>query len=431
MKICMFTNTYLPHVGGVARSVHQFVQDLRSLNHQVLIVAPTFPRDMGQCPDDDQLIRVPAIQNFNGSDFSVRIPIPFILNKRLSEFKPDIVHSHHPYLLGDTALRTAFRKDLPLIFTHHTLYERYTHYVPLDSETMKRLAIGISTEYANYCRCVLAPSRSIADIIVQRGVRTPVRILPTGVDTEFFSSGGGEEMRSRLDIPADALVMGHVGRLAPEKNLRFLAGAAAMAMENMGDRLHFLIAGSGPEKAAIAELFQSKGLEKRLHLLGELQGSDLAQAYAAMDFFVFASKTETQGMVITEAMAAGVPVLALDASGVREVVDDGINGRLLSGNAEEQNFSRAISEICSGPKILTQWSARALEKASYFSRQACADRLVEIYQEVLENDQGYGVWPASSFDAWDKLLISMKTEWKIISEKAGALARAVQKSKQS
>ncbi len=144
-------------------------QDLRELGHPVLVVAPTFPANMGPAEDRDRVLRVPAVQNFNGSDFSVRIPLPFIISQGIDDFNPDILHSHHPFLMGDTALRIARRRELPLVFTHHTLYERYTHYVPLDSKPLKEFVINLSTRYANFCDRVVAPSRSIARLIRRRG----------------------------------------------------------------------------------------------------------------------------------------------------------------------------------------------------------------------------------------------------------------------
>ncbi|MCF8096179.1 MAG: glycosyltransferase, partial [Desulfobacteraceae bacterium] len=180
MNICMFTNTYLPHVGGVARSVSMFEEDLKKLGHRVLIVAPTYPDKSEGKPESSQVLRVPAIQNFNGSDFSFRIPIPFIIDEKIDEFAPDIIHTHHPFLLGDAAVRAAYRRQLPLVFTHHTLYDQYTHYVSSQSPKMKKFVIKMTTAYANMCTHVVAPSKSIADLIAQRGVTTPVTTIPTG-----------------------------------------------------------------------------------------------------------------------------------------------------------------------------------------------------------------------------------------------------------
>ena len=174
MKICMFTNTYLPHVGGVARSVSFFSKDLRDAGHRVLVIAPTFPGCEEHDRDEAEVFRVPAIQQFNGSDFSVRIPSPFLVDENVDLFEPDVIHSHHPYLLGDAALRAARRRKLPLIFTHHTLYEEYTHYIARNPENMKRFAAFLSTNYADMCDRVVAPSQSIRHLIRKRGVTVPV-----------------------------------------------------------------------------------------------------------------------------------------------------------------------------------------------------------------------------------------------------------------
>ncbi|MDH3771224.1 MAG: glycosyltransferase, partial [Nitrospirota bacterium] len=219
MNIVMLTNTYIPHVGGVARSVEAFARHYRRLGHRVLVVAPVFE---DQPKDETDVVRIPAIQHFNGSDFSVVLPVSGLLTDSLDRFQPDIVHAHHPFLLGMTALRIARFGELPLVFTHHTLYEQYTHYVPGDSPALKRFVIELGTRYANLSDQVIAPSESIAALLRQRGVVAPMTVVPTGVEIERFAKGDGRRLRDRLGVAEDGLVVGHLGRLAPEKNLAFL-----------------------------------------------------------------------------------------------------------------------------------------------------------------------------------------------------------------
>lgn len=416
MKICMFTNTYLPHVGGVARSVNFFTEDLRKLGHRVLVVAPSFPDDDDVPGEGEDVLRVPAIQNFNGSDFSVRIPLPFIIDEKIDAFKPDVIHSHHPFLLGDAAVRVAHSRDLPLVFTHHTLYEKYTHYVSSESKVMKRLAIHLSTEYANLCSRVVAPSESIADLIAERGVKTPIEVIPTGVDVDFFRSGKGAEFRRRHDIPLDAPVIGHLGRLAPEKNLSYLCKAVVEAMKKIPGEAYFLVVGSGPDEERIQARFEEQGLEDRLVMPGKLSGPDLADAYNAMDLFVFSSKSETQGMVLAEAMAAGIPVIALDASGAREVVEDKQNGRLLPGDASEGAFAESIIEYFQKEGESDSWPEAAGRSAEEFSRKTSADKLSRLYRSLRDETIEHG-----PLDPMDELLRSLKAEWEILSEKATAI----------
>jgi len=419
VKVCMFTNTYLPHVGGVARSVNTFAAELRALGHEVLVVAPTYPEPPGGSPEDGGVLRVPAIQNFNGSDFSLRIPLPGVIGEALSRFGPDIVHSHHPYLLGDAALRSARLWGLPLVFTHHTFYERYTHYVPLDSAPMRAFVVRLGTEYANLCTGVVAPSASVERILRGRGVRVPLAVVPTGVDAALFAGGSRERGRRDAAIDPAALVIGHVGRLAPEKNLAFLARAAAMALRRLpGAR--FLVVGSGPEEEGIRETFRRAGLAGRLHVLGVLEGPALADAYAAMDLFAFASTSETQGMVLVEAMAAGVPVVALDAPGARDVVVDGGNGRLVDEDADAAAFAAAL-EAATAAGRRRAWHEGALRTARELSRRRCAERLLAFYRECTARGPVHGEGPG----AVESLVRAIRAEWELVQEKVAAATGAL------
>ncbi|MCL7489621.1 MAG: glycosyltransferase [Desulfobulbaceae bacterium] len=414
----MFTNTYLPHVGGVARSVSIFAEDLRAMGHNVLVVAPTFDHQPKN-EDERRVLRVAAIQNFNGSDFSVRIPLPGMLEEKITDFRPDIIHSHHPFLLGDTALRMARLLDLPIVFTHHTLYEQYTHYVPFDSTAMKRFVIHLSTEYANLCNSVIAPSSSIKTLLEKRGVRTPVVVLPTGVDLNFFKNGKADSFRHTHNIPGDHKIIGHIGRLAREKNLPFLAAAVSGFLKNHRE-YSFVVAGSGDAEKEIKKIFARHSLAHRLIMPGILRGTELADCYKAMDVFVFASKSETQGLVLMEAMAAGVPVIAVRASGVSDVVEDRKNGRILRANCSEKTFARAIADAFEAEDI-ARWRFAALHTAARFSRERCASMLRELYEKNRSKTPGPGLYS----DTLDNIRKKLQVEWELLQEKASAVMQTL------
>jgi len=419
MKICMFTNTYLPHIGGVARSVSTFAQVLRRNGHQVMIVAPTFPDQDSQ--EDEDVLRVPAIQNFNGSDFSVRIPLPSIVSDALEDFGPDIIHSHHPFLLGDTALRIARTLKLPLVFTHHTLYERYTHYVPLDSELLQRFVIRLAKEYANLCDQVIAPSSSVAKLLAERGVHSPIRVLPTGVDTEHFARGIGKRFRSRHAIPEQKKIIGHVGRLAAEKNLPFLARSIASALRKDED-IFCVITGRGDAEEEIQTVFQQEQCEDRIIMTGSLTGCDLADCYAAMDLFAFASTSETQGLVLAEAMAASTPVVALDASGVDDVLESDVNGVMLPADATEDEFGAALLSLLHDDSRRAAMARNSLATAQRFSHEVCADKLLQLYRQTIsQNRPDY----LSDIELLDEILSSIKVEWELLQQKASAALEAI------
>jgi len=423
MRICMFTNTYLPHVGGVAKSVASFSEDLRKHGHGVLIVAPVYEKEAERRTDETDVLRLPAIQNFNGSDFSLRLPVPFVVDGKLDKFQPQIIHSHHPYLLGDTALRAARERGLPLVFTHHTLYENYTHYVPLDSKGMRRFVIHLSTEYANLCTRVIAPSKSISDLLVKRGVKRPIAEIPTGVDTNFFSAGHRERARRELGLTERDFLLGHLGRLAPEKNLEYLAAAAADYLKK-DERAWFLVVGSGPSEDQIKRVFTKQGVRKRLIMVGRKVGSDLADLYAAMDLFIFASHSETQGMVLTEAMASGKPVIALDASGVREVVRDGYNGRLLGAEASISDFSAAIAETARDKDLMKQYGLAARKTANEFSREVCSKKLEDLYQTLQEKHTRSGRPESMDHQPLASIVERLKVEWELAVGMTAAVVEA-------
>jgi len=417
MKIVMLTNTYTPHVGGVARSVEAFAAEYRHRGHRVLVVAPASD-DMPR--DEADVLRIPAIQHFNGSDFSAVLPVSGLLTEVLDAFQPDIVHGHHPYLLGMTALRVARYHDLPLVFTHHTLYEQYTHYVPGDSPVFRRFVIELATRYANLCDQVFAPSESIAALLRSRGVEAPIAVVPTGVDRERFAQGDGAGFRRKMGIPADAFVVGHLGRLAPEKNLVFLAEAVAAFLKT-APLAHFLLVGKGPSEADIRAIFEREGLSARLHVAGILEATQLADAYHAMNVFVFASKSETQGMVLTEALAAGVPVVGLDAPGVREVVRDQRNGRLLHEETAEA-FASALEwvvDLASTERQALKQCAR--DTAEAFSMPRTAATALACYEALRAG----ALAERTEEDAqWEHVLHLIEAEWDILKGLAGAAGAA-------
>ncbi len=420
MKICMMTNTYLPHVGGVARSVSTFAYEFIRLGHEVLVVAPDF-EGKPLPPEREAIVeRIPSLRNFNGSDFSVRLPLAAALSDRLDAFEADIIHAHHPFLLGDTALRVAMNKNVPIVFTHHTRYEDYTHYVPF-SETLKDIAIELPTHFANLCDGVIAPSESIARLIKRRGVTTPMTVVPTGIDVAAFAGADRAAGRRRHGLPDDALVIGHVGRLALEKNLAYLAEAVATCLQRT-PAARFLVVGDGPAREQLEALFRERGVHDRLILAGKRTGRTLREAYRAMDVFAFASHSETQGMVVAEAMAARLPVVALNAPGVREVVSP-TNGILLAGDAPPVEFAAALSGIAVDASRREGLAAGASATAAEFSRERSARRMLAFYDETLRSTRARRL--ENDLHPWSAMLKRVGLEWDLLALHTQTIASAV------
>jgi 1,2-diacylglycerol 3-alpha-glucosyltransferase len=379
MRILMLTNTYPPVVSGVAKSIVAFAEEYRQMGHEVQIIAPEADHEMD---DGENVVRVPAIQHLNGSEFPVPVPSPGLVASTMDEFQPDLVHAHHPFFMGNTAVRLARSRQVPLVFTHHTMYEQYTHYAGGDSPAMVRFVGALTAGYANLCDAVIAPSHAVADLLEERGVSTRIEILPTGVDVPRFASGDGARFRHKHGIPADALVIGYVGRLAPEKNLKFLSQAVSRFVAT-DPNAHFLVVGSGPSDEDIRNVFADANLSDRLHLAGCCMDQELIDSYHALDIFAFASQSETQGMVVTEAMAAGKPVVAVDGPGVRDVVQDRFNGRLVSLE-HRQLFAQALAWVASrSPRERAGLIKTARRTAERLSMPRQALKAIRLYESLI------------------------------------------------
>lgn len=393
----MFSNNYAPHIGGVARSVATWAKALRDRGHAVLIVTP---QAVGQPEHEPGVLRYPALTGIYRREFSVPWPaLPWLCDK-LQRFRPDLIHSHHPFLLGNTAMRLAARWRLPLVFTNHTQYHLYSHYLGFESGFVQRLVRGIAVGYANGCEAVVAPSESIAAELRCNGVKARLEVIPTGVELARFRSGDRQAFRRQHGIPYDAFLIGHIGRLAPEKNLGFLLDALLRFLAKCSDA-HAVIAGEGTYKTELQRQISASAMRDRIVLLGNLSPAELQNAYAAFDVFIFASLTETQGMVVIEAMAAGVPVIALDAPGIREVVRNDFNGYLLP-EADTHAFSTAMHGFVELPAIRRDAFKRAATAtAEAMSMSRCIDRLISLYQSLLTKralrapSLAHGLWGES------------------------------------
>ena len=406
MRILQMTNTYTPIVGGVERSIRSFVRELKKQGHEVMIVAPTFE---GMPEKEEGVLRLPAIQKFNHTDFSVNLPIPGILEKLMREFKPDVVHSHHPFLVGDMALRLSGQYNIPLVFTYHTMFEEYLHYLPFHNEATKRFIIELSAGYANLADYVIVPSQSIYEVLQKRRVVTSMEVIPTGIEEGRFSKGDGSKIRRWLKIPEEVFVIGHIGRLAKEKNLEFLAESTACFLSKTKSA-HVIIGGRGAMEKNMRQIFHNKGVSSRVHFTGVLQGQKLVDAYHAMDIFAFSSVTETQGVVLIEAMSAGIPVVALDAPGARDVIEDEKNGRLIRECCVDK-FKEGLL-WCANRKFheFQNMKQACIRCSQLFSSRHCSCRLIEVYKTVQAQKKEFS---GEKHTVWLTVLQRIKTEWEM------------------
>lgn len=411
MRIAIFTNTFVPHTGGVARSTWTLRSGLIERGHDCLVVAPEFD---GTVKDEEGTLRVPAIRNFRGSGYSLRLPMAASVGQAIRDFRPDVVHSQHPFLLGDSALRMAYQWNLPLIYTHHTRYEYYVHFALENSEWMQRFLWELVLAYERCCDWVIAPSPSIARLLHEAGLGERVSVIPTGIDLKHFEYVSGMSVRARLGLPAKVLLIGHVGRLSAEKNLSYLIRSVIQAFRLDGD-CHFLLVGEGDEVGHLSTLIEESGYGHRFHRVGMVPYDELPAYYSAMDVFAFSSVSETQGLVLAEALASGVPVVALSAPGAVDIVRNAINGRLISTDGSELEFAEALLQEAERSKNEQGRREQISTSVANYDKTVCLDRLEDLYHSVSARPRT--VVPS----IWDRFLNRMEGEIDL----AGAHFRAL------
>jgi 1,2-diacylglycerol 3-alpha-glucosyltransferase len=324
VRIGLFTNNYLPFCGGVTISVETLRRGLQARGHEVWTFAPRFP---GVVDSDPRIVRFPSVPAATYPEFALPIPWAPRLRRQVRGLDLDVFHAHHPFLLGPAARRLARRQRRPLVFTYHTRYEKYAHYVPLRRALVEAAALRLSRRFATRADAVIAPSALIRDQLRARGVTVPIAVVPTGVDLVRFRPTGRAAARRALGLPPrDPLVL-YVGRLDREKSVDRVLLAFDRLAGTLG-RAHLWLVGQGKEAEALCRMTTRLAAGDRVHFAGVRAHEGLAAWYQAADLFLLASETETQGLVLAEAAACALPAVAVAAPGCDEVVRDGETGIL-------------------------------------------------------------------------------------------------------
>jgi glycosyltransferase involved in cell wall biosynthesis len=362
-------------LGGVARAVETMRATLEVLGHQVVVIAPG-REGTASVPG---VLRVPAVPAPTYPDFALPLPLSRRWVRRIAALDLDLFHAQHPFLLGAAARRLARRLGRPLVFTYHTLYDKYAHYVPLPRPLVAHQAIRWSTRFANQADLVIAPSAGLAARLRMQGVARPTVVLPTGVDLARFRPGDAAAARAGLGLPAGPPLALYVGRLDREKNLTLLFQAFERMAEGHPE-LELVLVGRGTQEAALRRQVQSRAVGARVRFAGGVGLDAVVRYYQAANLFLFASTTETQGLAVLEAMAVGLPVVAVRASGVEEAVVDGVSGLLVP--EEPEAFAAAALEVLADAGLAAKLRAGAREAARQVSAIPLGRRLVALYRAL-------------------------------------------------
>jgi 1,2-diacylglycerol 3-alpha-glucosyltransferase len=382
MRVAIFTEVYRPIVNGVVTSVESLAEQLRALGHEAFTFAPHIPRGSESA---GRVFRMPSLPLPARTQYRLTLPLVARRNKIRFLSRCDIIHSHSLFITGWMAAYYARRRfHVPLVFTYHTLLEEYAHYSPLGRRLTTQLTRELTRNYANAADAVIVPTKAVAAALRDLGVRTPLCVVPTGVDVDAFrhvDRGARESLRAQLGIPADAPLLLLVSRLAQEKNIPLAFDVLQLVRRDLPST-RLLVVGDGPLAGVLRENVRSRGLEGVVHFAGAVEHAHIPAYYAAADLFVFPSLTETQGLVLAEAFAAGLPVVAIDSPQTRDVFGEHLAGEIASS---AEAMARAARELLTDAERRAQALLHAKTAAAAFDIRATAGRVLAVYEAVLEN----------------------------------------------
>lgn len=388
LRVLMVTNNYLPFIGGVPISIERLRRGLVALGHKVMIVSPSY-RDQDKNENRDEIVRLRSwVALGKSGEFRMANPISRRARRAMMAFKPDLVHIHHPFWLGWFGLLWAKALRVPAVYTYHTRLEHYAHYVPLPGPLFRNLiSHSLVRRFANRCAGVIVPTQSAEEYLRVIGVTTNLYVQPTGIDFERFQQrdeAGVKRLRKDWNIADDDQVFVSVSRLSKEKNIGFMIDALAQLKRRSDRSFQCLLIGDGEEREALQQRIDKKGLSDQVHLVGPVPPDEMAIYYQLGDVFVFASKSETQGMVILEAMAARMPVVAVRSSGIDDVVRDGYNG--FKTREDSAQWVERLQYLLEHDDEREQLADQALSFARDFAIDRFAEDVAGIYAHVLASE---------------------------------------------
>jgi glycosyltransferase involved in cell wall biosynthesis len=381
MKIAIFTNNYLPNPYGVTVSVETLCTELERRGHTVYIFAPRW-KDYSD--KNSNIFRYPSID----IEFKFRFPLPFPYSWRmckiLQKMEIDIIHSQHPNLLGYAASRWARKKNIPLIFTWHTLYDKYTNFVPfLPKKWLEKKIITQAVKYANRTDAVIAPTDSIIAILKKWGVKQQIFSISTGIKKTDFLGADRKMIRQKYQIDDDEIVLLLVSRLTEEKNIEFIFRALKNILKE-NRKIKFLVAGDGYLLPKLKKFCEENSISEQVIFSGLISRAEIKNYYACSDIFVYASKSETQGIIPLEAMYSKLPIVAIFSTGISSLMLDRGNGFLVHDN--ENDFAQAVIKLVEDKKMRERFGAVSGRIArENFTSEVCAEKMLKVYEMCLNH----------------------------------------------
>lgn len=380
MRAGFFTEVYHPIVNGIVASVDGLASGLRAIGHEVYCFAPAMPGYEEAA--DQPVFRMPSLPLPAPTAYRLTLPVVSRRNRHAIINRLDILHAHSPFVTGWMAVRYARRLRIPLVYTYHTQLEEYAHYVPFEPHATRRAASTLTRSFANLADAVIVPTPSMREHLLELGVTVRVDVIPSGIDLAHFGSGTrNPALRESLGVRGGERMLLFVSRLAREKNVDLLIDAVRAC----GVPARLVIAGDGPERGALESRAAEIGVADRIAFLGAVDRKRLPDLYASADAFVFPSVTETQGLVLVEALAAGTLVIAADAPPIREVLEGA--GHLVPPHARD--FANAIAQVPVSPDPAQ--TARAVAAAARYGIERQARSVSDLYEDLTRTYVRYTI----------------------------------------
>ena len=379
MRIGIFTESYPPIINGVSTSVQTLIARLEEAGHSVFVFTSRYPR---YTDDREGVFRFASFNSVVEPDYVLPIPFSPRIARIIPTLNLDIVHSQSPFFLGMMARRVSRELNIPHLATNHTLYTEYAHYLPLPTiGTTRWLLTRWMRRFYDTCDHVLAPSELTRRVLIESyRVQSPVSVVPTGIPAPPYVLTRPAEVRSELGLPPDARILLYVGRLAQEKNLDLLLRSFVEISARTNDT-YLVLAGSGKSRSGLEHRARALGIHRRTRFTGFLGRTKLDPLYQAADVFLFPSKTETQGLAVGEALAAGLPAVVVNAGGAPESVRDSIDGFLVADDSEA--MAAAALRLLADPALHRRMADEAKRGASAQTPEKVGARVIALYEALI------------------------------------------------
>ncbi len=373
MRIALFTDTFPPQVNGVANTVYRYAAALSSMGHQVRIftISKYSAAELTEHFGDFSIHTFPSLPAlvYPGE----RMGIPFIGTlKAVRAFNPDIIHTHTPFSVGWNAVYAARKLHIPLIGTHHTFFDHYLKHIYLDFAWTRRLVWRLTVKYYNYCDLVISPTKSLKEGLVEHGTVKPVELLPNILDIDFYAPSAKQPVQHKTLV--------YMGRLSYEKSVDDVLRAAVQVMKRIPNTL-LLIVGDGPERENLEALSAKLGIAEQTIFTGFLYGEELVRTLGQADVFITGSKSENMPLALMEAMAVGLPIVAVRSLGLEEMLVHRKNA-LLTAPGEPRELANGVIEILEDTALRNLFSENSRAMSQAYSQKSVMGKTLDLYKQA-------------------------------------------------